>query len=198
MFWVNVGLLIGGLGASAVGFLFLLGKVYPIAVTLMVLGGVSLVLVSITGPIARWGAVGLLLTFGVIVTTGGAIAWAVGDIGSEAVEALQKDNDGDGRLNEDPPGDSDRSNSDPTKIDSLAEAQNHADDDGDGLVDEDPPEPEGLRDVTRRVAGIGRIATLVGGSMLAGFGVLAWKHEQARPKPGSERPALPPAPPPQP
>jgi hypothetical protein len=182
MFWVNLGLLLTGLALFAFGLAMLGSGAWVPGGILAGLGALCLAIVSITGPVARWGAAGLLLTFGVVVAAGGAVAWAVGDIGSETVAALDEDNDGDGRVNEDPFGDSDRSNSGPTEIDNLAEAQNHADDDGDGLVDEDPPEPGGAREVTERVAGIGKLATFIGLGLLGLFGFLAVRLEQDRAK----------------
>ncbi len=119
-------------------------------------------------------AVLLLLVPGLIAAVGAVVAFVAGDTAGEVNREFEGDDDGDGRTDEDPFGDADTSNGDPTQVTGVAEAQNHADDDSDGRVDEDPP-PQGALDQTETVAkGTGMALLGVAVILLAAFGVVAW------------------------
>lgn len=164
----------------------------------IVVPALAFVLLSFSLPLSRWGWPGLFLTFGLIFAVTGSILWSVGSIGEDVVEELEKDNDSDGRVDEDPPGDADGSASDPTKADGAAELQDHADDDSDGRVDEDPPEPPGARSVARGVGTIGTAFAFMGLLLIALFGYFAWAREGRTktpvPAPGPSAPTSPDAP----
>lgn len=157
----------------------------------IIAGACALGLLAFWAPVSRWGPVGLLLTFGLLVTIAGTAVWAVGDFGETAVEELNADNDGDGRTDEDPLGDADNSRQDPTKVDGTQEIQRPADDDSDGQTDEDPPAPLGASTASKTLRSWGPIVTGAGALMVLIFAIFANRRAKKAPAGG---PAPPPAP----
>lgn len=148
-------------------------------------------LLAFTAPLARWGRAGLLLTPGLLLVLLGTAALVAGSVGGVLASELNEDNDRDGRVNEDPPGDADGSASDPTQVGGVAEARQHADDDSDGRIDEDPATPPGTRTALAAAGSLGLVLTALGVVAIAAF--LVWRRRAAVAPPsaaGPDAPAL--------
>lgn len=162
--------LLGAAGLTAV-----LGLAAPpfFGLTVVLLG-----VLAFTGPAQRWGNAGLLLTPGLLLVLVGLAVLTAGTVGAALVTEVNEDNDRDGRINEDPPGDADGSASDPTQVSGVAEARNHADDDADGRVDEDPFAPLGSRTALAAASSIGAVLSVLGALAIVAF--LAFARRRGR------------------
>lgn len=159
-------------GALLTGFLGLF------AAPFLVLAVVLLGILAFTGPAARWGNAGLLLTPGLLLVLVGLAAVAAGNVGGALVGEAEQDNDRDGRLNEDPPGDADGSAGNPSQVSGLAEARNHADDDADGRADEDPFAPAGSRTAAAAASSVGAALLVLGVLAIGAFLAFARRRQR--------------------
>lgn len=180
-FWVNVGLLAAAAGCALAAALAGAGGAdEPVTTFFIVAAGALLLVLSISAPVARWGAGGLFLSPGLLLVVAGIAVLVVGRVAEEAREELAKDNDGDGRFDEDPPGDADNSARDPTQVSGVSEAGNPSDDDSDGRTDEDPPEPLGSATATESLRAVGQALLWLGLGAIGLFVLLAWMRTRER------------------
>ncbi len=123
------------------------------------------------------------LAIGIALAAAGVLAILANPPGDVRYRTVHVgDEDKDGKVDEDPPGDADASADDPRRADGLAELREPRDDDGDGRVDEDPP-PMTLAERMPRAIPVGPAgagAAFVGGTALA----LAGLAGRRGPRPG--------------
>lgn len=166
---VMLGFNVALLAASVLLLLAGLGSEEP---ALLVVAAGAFLLLLLIAPTARWGPTGLLLAPGVALLVTGFVFGLVGQTAENVNEKFVGDDDQDGRIDEDPPGDADHSQNDPTQINGASELADPRDDDSDGRVDEDPAPLREVSTVKEIAKDLAWSLGLAGAAILVLFGFL--------------------------